>query len=205
MAKFSKKFHNTIAKVRKAWYTIHSMMQVWSRQASLLLFFAIKIYAEGSLMAGAKNIAETVWQGIAPVAEELGLLIWDVEFVKEGAKRILRVTIDHEDGIDIEDCERMHRAIDPVLDELDPIDTAYDLEVSSPGIERELRTDVHVDACIGERVEIRFFAPVNGQKTIEGILLGREEGSNAILLEVGGEQRAFPRAGIAKMHTVFEF
>ena len=156
-------------------------------------------------MAGGKNIAETVWQGIAPVAKELGLLIWDVEFVKEGAKRILRVTIDHEDGITIEDCERMHRAIDPVLDELDPIDTAYDLEVSSPGIERELRTDAHVDACIGERVEVRFFAPVDGQKTVEGTLLGREEGINAILLEVGGTQRTFPRAGIAKMHTVFEF
>ena len=156
-------------------------------------------------MAGAKNIAETVWQGIAPVAEQLGLTIWDVEFVKEGAKRILRVTIDHEDGITIDDCERMHRAIDPVLDELDPIETAYDLEVSSPGIERELRTDAHVDACIGERVEVRFFAPFEGQKTMEGVLCGREEESNAILLEVNGERRVLPRASIAKMQTVFEF
>ncbi|MBR6727963.1 MAG: ribosome maturation factor RimP [Clostridia bacterium] len=156
-------------------------------------------------MAGAKNIAETVWQGIQPVADELGLLIWDVEFVKEGAKRILRVTIDHEDGITIEDCERMHRAIDPVLDEIDPIDTAYDLEVSSPGIERELRTDAHIDACVGERVALRFFAPVEGQKSVEGILLGREEGSNAVLVEVGGEQKAFPRAAVAKMQTIFEF
>ena len=156
-------------------------------------------------MAGGKNIAETVWQGIAPVAAELGLLIWDVEFVKEGAKRILRVTIDHEDGITIEDCERMHRAIDPVLDEIDPIDTAYDLEVSSPGIERELRTDAHIDACVGERVEVRFFAPFEGQKTVEGILLGREAESNAVLLDVGGTQKAFPRSAVAKMQTVFEF
>ena len=156
-------------------------------------------------MAGAKNIAETVWQGIAPVAEQLGLTIWDVEFVKEGAKRILRVTIDHEDGITIDDCERMHRAIDPVLDELDPRETASDLEVSSPGIERELRTDAHVDACIGERVEVRFFAPFEGQKTMEGVLCGREEESNAILLEVNGERRVLPRASIAKMQTVFEF
>ena len=156
-------------------------------------------------MAGAKNIAETVWQGIAPVAEELGLLIWDVEFVKEGAKHILRVTIDHEDGITIEDCERMHRAIDPVLDEIDPIDTAYDLEVSSPGIERELRTDAHVDACIGEVTEIRFFAPFEGQKTVKGVLLGRSAEDNAILLEINGEQKAFPRTAVAKMQTVFEF
>ena len=107
-----------------------------------------------------KNIAETVRLLVAPVAEELGLLLWDVEFVKEGARRILRVTIDHEDGITIDDCERMHRAIDPVLDEADPIDTAYDLEVSSPGIERDLRTDAHIDASVGEIVDLRFFAPV---------------------------------------------
>ena len=72
-------------------------------------------------MAGAKNVAETVWQGIQPVADELGLTIWDVEFVKEGARRILRVTIDHEDGITIEDCEKMHRAIDPLLDDPTPV------------------------------------------------------------------------------------
>ena len=154
-------------------------------------------------MATAKNIAETVREGIQPVADELGLLIWDVEFVKEGARRVLRVTIDHEDGITIEDCERMHRAIDPVLDELDPIDTAYDLEVSSPGIERELRTDAHVDASLGERVNLRFFAPFEGQKSIEGILTGRQ--GDSILLDVNGEERAIPRAAIAKIQTVFEF
>lgn len=155
-------------------------------------------------MAGAKNIAEAVWQGIQPVADELGLTIWDVEFVKEGARRILRVTIDHENGITIDDCERMHRAIDPVLDELDPIDTAYDLEVSSPGIERELRTDAHVDACVGERVEVRFFAPFEGKKSMEGFLMGRDEAGN-ILLELDGETRAVSRSLIAKMRTVFVF
>jgi len=155
-------------------------------------------------MAGAKNIAETVWQGIQPTADELGLLIWDVEFVKEGARRILRVTIDHEDGITIEDCERMHRAIDPVLDEMDPIDTAYDLEVSSPGIERELRTDAHIDACIGEQIEVRFFAPFEGKKSMEGILAGRN-GSEELLLEIDGAVRTLPRSAIAKMRTVFVF
>ena len=154
-------------------------------------------------MAGAKNIAETVWQGIAPVADELGLAIWDVEFVKEGARRILRVTIDHENGITIDDCERMHRAIDPVLDEIDPIDTAYDLEVSSPGIERELRTDAHIDACPGERVEVRFFAPFEGQKSLEAVLVGRE--GTDLLLEIGGETRTVARSLVAKLRTVFEF
>lgn len=153
-------------------------------------------------MAG-KSIAETVRAGILPVAEELGLSVWDVEFVKEGARRILRVTIDHEDGVTIEDCERMHRAIDPVLDEMDPIDTAYDLEVSSPGVERELRTDAHIDATLGERVEVRFFAPFEGKKSMEGILAGRE--GDALLLDVGEERISLPRTAIAKIQTVFVF
>ena len=151
-----------------------------------------------------KNVAGFVRELITPVAKDLGLLIWDVEFVKEGARRVLRVTIDHEDGITIEDCERMHRAIDPVLDEADPIETAYDLEVSSPGIERELRTDEHIDLCVGETVEARFFAPVNGQKSLVGILAGRDE-ENRVLLDINDELRAFPRSSIAKLSVVFEF
>ena len=159
---------------------------------------------KGDHMATAKSVISTVTAGILPVAEELGYRLWDVEYVKEGAKRILRITIDNDEGITIEDCERMHRAIDPVLDEIDPIEEAYDLEVSSPGIERDLRTDAHLDACIGERVEIRFFAPFEGQKSIEGILAGREE-SAAVLLDVNGEQKRLPREAIAKMRTVFDF
>ena len=154
-------------------------------------------------MAQGKNVVETVTEGIAPVAEQLGYVLWDVEYVKEGARRILRVTIDNSDGITIEDCERMHRAIDPVLDEIDPIDVAYDLEVSSPGIERDLRTDFHIDACLGERVELRFFAPFEGKKSADGILLGREDGT--LLVEIGGEQKSFPRSAISKIRTVFEF
>ena len=153
----------------------------------------------------AKNIAEAVRELVAPVAEELGLLLWDVEFVKEGARRILRVTIDHEDGITIDDCERMHRAIDPVLDEADPIECAYDLEVSSPGIERDLRTDAHIDASLGEVVDLRFFAPVNGQKSLRGILAGRDE-AGLVLVEVEeGKILSFARSAIAKISTVFEF
>ena len=155
-------------------------------------------------MAGAKNIAETVRVGIQPVADELGLTIWDVEFLKEGARRILRVTIDHEDGITIDDCERMHRAIDPVLDEIDPIEESYDLEVSSPGIERELRTDAHIEFAIGERVELRLFAPFEGKKRLEGVLAGRGE-NGEILLDDGKTVHAFPRNAVAKLRTIFEF
>ncbi len=155
-------------------------------------------------MAGSKNIAATVREGITPTADALGYTLWDVEFLKEGARRILRVTIDNEDGITIEDCERMHRAIDPILDEIDPIEDAYDLEVSSPGIERDLRTSAHIDACVGERVEARFFAPFEGIKQLEGILLGRE-GEDTVCIEVQGEEKKFPRSAISKLQTLFDF
>ena len=155
-------------------------------------------------MAGNKNIAATVREGITPTADALGYTLWDVEFLKEGARRILRVTIDNEEGITIEDCEKMHRAIDPILDEIDPIEDAYDLEVSSPGIERDLRTSAHIDACIGERVEARFFAPFEGIKQIEGILIGRE-GEEFVCIEVNGEEKKFPRNAISKLQTLFDF
>ena len=155
-------------------------------------------------MAGNKNIAATVREGIAPTADALGYTLWDVEFLKEGARRILRVTIDNEEGITIEDCEKMHRAIDPILDEIDPIEDAYDLEVSSPGIERDLRTSAHIDACVGERVEARFFAPFEGIKQIEGILCGRE-GEEFVCIEVNGEEKKFPKSAISKLQTLFDF
>ena len=155
-------------------------------------------------MAGSKNIAATVREGILPTADALGYMLWDVEFLKEGARRILRVTIDKEDGITIDDCEKMHRAIDPILDEIDPIEDAYDLEVSSPGIERDLRTRAHIDACVGERVEARFFAPFEGVKQIEGILLGRE-GEEFVCIEIDGEEKKFPKSAISKLQTLFDF
>ena len=98
----------------------------------------------------------------------------------------------------------MHRAIDPLLDEADPIETAYNLEVSSPGIERDLRTEAHIELSVGEQVEARFFAPVNGQKCIRAILAGLDE-EGRVLLDTGDEILALPRNSIAKLSTVFEF
>lgn len=155
-------------------------------------------------MAGAKNIAEAVREVAIPVAESLGYTVWDVEFVKEGTQWVLRITIDSEEGITIDDCERMHRTIDPVIDELDPIEIAYNLEISSPGLERELRTDAHIEYAIGEQVELRLFAPVEGKRRFEGVLVGRGE-NGEILLDDGRRQHAFPRAAVAKLRTVFEF
>ena len=151
-----------------------------------------------------KNVAGVVTELIAPVANELGYELWDVEFVKEGTRRILRVTIDSEEGITIEDCEKMHRAIDPVLDEADPIEDAYYLEVSSPGLERELRTDDHIYACEGWEVEVRLFAPIDGSKVFNGIL-GPLTEDGSVTIETEGSVRTFAKNTVAKITTVFHF
>ena len=155
-------------------------------------------------MATNPSVVTVVTELITPVADELGYFIWDVEFVKEGGKRILRVTIDNEEGITIDDCEKLHRAIDPVLDEADPIEEAYYLEVSSPGIERDLKTDMHISACEGWDVEVRLYAPVDNAKVFRGKLM--ELGENGeIRIDVNGEVREFARAAVAKIQTYFEF
>ena len=150
-----------------------------------------------------KNIASTVRELITPVADELGYMIWDVEYVKEGADMILRITIDKDEGIDIEDCEKMSRAIDPVIDEADPIETSYRMEVSSPGVERTLTRPEHFEKCIGEQVEVRLYAPVNGQKQIVGTLSGADDKS--ITVTVGEESVTLAKSAVAKAATVFEW
>ncbi len=154
----------------------------------------------GGVVKAVRAIAE-------PLAEELGYFLWDVEYVKEGADMFLRITIDSEEGIQIEDCEKMHRAIDPLLDEADPIEGAYHLEVSSPGIERELKTDLHVEACLGWDVEVRLYAPVDGAKSFFGVLEGIDEENNVVISLSDKEEdvRRFPRSAVASLRTHFEF
>ena len=159
---------------------------------------------------GAKRIVEAVYAAVEPIADAQELVIWDVEYVKEGGRYVLRITIDREDGVDIDHCEAFHRAIDPVLDEADPISDPYTLEVSSPGIERELKNDFHLSACEGWSVEVRLYAPVDGAKVFRGVLLPCSEDEIVIGLgnydpERGGETRSFPRSAVAKVQTYFDF
>ena len=121
-----------------------------------------------------QNVAGVVETLLTPVVEELGYRLWDVEFRKVGADPTLTITIDSDDGITIEDCEKVHRTIDPLLDEADPIDVSYQLEVSSPGIERVIRTDAHIAFCMGEEIEARTFAPQNGKKSFVGVCASAE-------------------------------
>ena len=146
-------------------------------------------------------IKDTVREAILPTVTELGYRIWDVTYTKIGADYHLEITIDSDDGIGIEDCERVSRAIDPILEETNPIEDFYYLEVSSPGVERELRTDEHISLSVGERVEVKLFAPKDGIKSATGTLLSFENGT--VTLDSDGVTHSFERSEISKMKTVY--
>ena len=152
-----------------------------------------------------KNIAETVWDIAAPLADEFGYILWDVEYVREGADMILRITIDTDadGGITIDDCEKMHRAIDPLLDEADPIEDSYMLSVSSPGVERTLTKPFHFERMSGEDVMLKLYAAVDGAKSVRGTLVGLD--GDDIVISVNGEEKRFPRKSVAKCETVFDW
>lgn len=123
---------------------------------------------------GRGNIAAKVEDLIRGTVEEAGYLLWDVDFYKEGADYNLLVTIenpDRETPIGLEDCEKVTRLIDPILDETDPIDRAYYLEVSSAGLERVLSRPEHFAFYQGTPVTVRLYAPLEGKKSLTGTLL----------------------------------
>ena len=150
----------------------------------------------------AKNIgvAEKARQTVAGTVAELGYSLWDVEYVREGAEQYLRITIDKDGGVDINDCERVHRAIQPMLESLE-----WDhLEVSSPGAERTLRVPEHFAAVSGERAEIRLFAPDDsGRKSYTGVIVSSDD--KGVTVDLGGEKKTFPYSAIGKAKTLFDF
>lgn len=123
----------------------------------------------------AKNTVSVVWDIAEPIAQELGLILWDVVFEKEGANYYLKVFIDKEDGIGIEDCVNMSHALDKPLDDADPVDRQYNLQVSSPGIERKLTRPFHFDYAMGENVILRLIRPFEGQREFKGQLIDYSE------------------------------
>ena len=123
------------------------------------------------------NTVNTVWQIAEPIALTLGLELWDVRFEKEGADWFLRIFIDKEGGVSIDDCVEMSHAIDKPLDEADPIEQSYCLEVSSPGIERDLKREAHFEKSIGEKIMVKLIRPVDGQREFKGILESYDNGS----------------------------
>lgn len=118
------------------------------------------------------SVAERVWQMAEPLAGQLGLVLWDVQFVKEGAQWYLRVFIDKDEGVGIDDCVDMTHALSPVLDQEDPIPQEYMLEVSSPGLNRKLTRPQHFQALLGAPVLVKLIRPLeDGRRELSGELI----------------------------------
>ncbi len=150
-------------------------------------------------MAG--NTASRVFDLIKPCVEEQGLTLWDVRFLKEGATWYLRVIIDSEEGIGIENCVDVHHAIDPILDEADPVSQAYTLEVCSPGWERELTRPEHFEKMAGRVVRVKTVRPVDGQREFQGELVN---GDGAVTVCVNGNNMDFAKEAISSVKLVEE-
>ena len=121
------------------------------------------------------NSAEKVYGLIKETVEEQGVSLWDVRFLKEGASWYLRVFIASPNGISIDDCTNVSHAIDPIIDEADPIDVSYYLEVCSPGLERELTRPNHFEKSVGKTVKIKLYKAIDGVKELTGILKSAAE------------------------------
>ena len=146
---------------------------------------------------------EEIQATLQPIADEMGIEIVEVEF-KQGRSPALTVYIDVECGVDLNTCEKFHRAIDPVLDELDPTEGApYTLNVSSPGLDRPLKTERDFKKCLGEKVEVKLFAPLKGRKFFEAKLVGFDETN--VELEEKGETFKLEKTKIAKICRVIDF
>ena len=149
------------------------------------------------------KVTDLVTEFSKPIVEEMGCSLWDVEYVREGSERFLRLYIDKAGGVDIEDCEKVHRAIDPVLDEKDPIAESYHFEVCSAGLERALKRPSDFEQFMGHPILIKLYRPRNGLKEIPGILRGYQEGR--ITVEAGKETITFEKSEVALARLRVEF
>ena len=149
------------------------------------------------------KVTELVAKLAQPVVEEKGCELWDVEYVREGSERFLRIYLDKEGGVDINDCEAVSRAMDPILDEADPIPESYHFEVCSAGLERALKRPGDFARFMGSPITVKLYRPRNGLKEIPCVLRGYEEGR--ITVEAGKETITFEKSEVALVRLRVEF
>ena len=147
------------------------------------------------------KITDKVTELAKPVVEEEGCSLWDVEYVREAGSWFLRIFIDKDGGVGIDDCERISRRLDPILDEADPIPDSYVFEVGSAGAERELKRPGDFEQFMGSEVEVRLYQPVNGCKVYVGVLSGY--GNGRVTVTAGKNEVSFDKSQIAlvKLHV----
>lgn len=143
------------------------------------------------------NAAERVYSLIEETVKNEGVTLWDVRFLKEGANWYLRVFIDKPEGISIDDCTAVSHAIDPIIDEADPIDKSYYLEVCSPGVERELTRPWHYEAVLGEKIKIKLYKALDGKKEFTGLL---KTSGDTLIIETETGEFSFPKETVSKAY-----
>lgn len=141
------------------------------------------------------KVTDTVAALALPVVEGAGCSLWDVEYVKEAGQWFLRVYIDKEGGVSINDCEAVSRPLSDLLDQADPIEGSYTFEVSSAGADRALKKPEHFAAFLGAEVEVKLYRPREGRKEFVGLLKGFQDGN--VTLEIDGGQTVFTKQEIA--------
>ncbi|EPY10024.1 MULTISPECIES: ribosome maturation factor RimP [Paenibacillus] len=149
------------------------------------------------------NIKSTVENMITPYLEENNFELVDVEYVKEGSSWFLRVFVDKEGGIDIEDCGRISEVLSQKLDENDPITDAYFLEVSSPGAERPLKKTKDFVKAVGKHVYVTTYEPIGALKEFEGVLTSFDE--QTVVVQVGKKEHAIPYEKVASARLAIVF
>ena len=149
------------------------------------------------------KITDQVTEFAKPVVESFNCRLWDVEYVREGSERYLRIYIDKDGGVDIDDCEKIHRAMDPILDEKDPIAESYHFEVSSAGLERALKRPGDFERFMGSAITVKLYRPRNGLKEIPCVLSGYENGK--ITVTAGKETITFEKSEVALVRLRVEF
>ena len=148
--------------------------------------------SEGSILS---KLTDRIAELAAPAVEAAGCRLWDVEYVREAGTWYLRVFVDKDGGVSIDDCEAISRALDPILDREDPIPDSYVFEVGSAGAERELKRPGDFEQFMGHEAEVKTYKPVNGSKAFVGTLAGYADG--AVTLRVGAENMTFEKNQIA--------
>ena len=143
------------------------------------------------------KITDTVFKLAQPVVEQEGCSLWDVEYIREAGTWYLRVYIDKDGGVSIDDCERISRRLDPMLDEADPIPESYVFEVGSAGAERELKRPSDFEQFMGSKVEVRLYQPLEGSKSFVGVLSGYDNGD--VTIDVAGTEKHFDSQKVAQV------
>lgn len=149
------------------------------------------------------KVAEQVYQLVAPIAQGFGLEVIEVLYEKKFNGMNLTIVIDKDGGVTIDDCEKLHRAIDAPLDELDPIDCSYTLNVSSPGLDRPLKTERDFKRNLQGKITVKLYKPLNGKKNYEGVLTAYDENTFTILNKNG--EFTFDKKDVALIVPVIEF